>query len=280
MRGGSREEPRGATICRPPLKDLGTAAARALGILIATALATGAAAQAVGSAKPPEPGYRAYRPPGAGPFPAVLFASGCSGFTPAEAPRHYERVAAEFTARGFVVVLVDYLGVRGLERCGSAVHPDDIAADILAAAAYVATRPFVQPSQISVIGWSMGGSGVLAALAALPGDQPPPFRFAVAYYPRCYGIQTPWKAKVPLLMLLAELDDLSSAWACQELVKRLDSAPPIEVRVYPNARHAFDVPELPALLHRSRGGTLGHDPQAAAAAREEVRRFLGLGGDP
>jgi dienelactone hydrolase len=250
--------------------------ARALGLLIATVLVTGAGAQPVETARPQAPPYRTLVPAGGGPFPAVLFASGCSGFTPAEAPRHYERVAAEFTAEGFVVVLVDYLGARGLERCGG-IHPDEIAADILTAVAYAGAHPLVDASRISVIGWSMGGSGVLAAVAALPGDRPPPFRAAVAYYPRCYGIQTPWQARVPLLMLLAELDDLSSAWACQELVKRLAGAAPlIEVRVYPNARHAFDVPELPALLRRSRGGTLGHDPQAAGAAREEVRRFLGL----
>ncbi|HEY7139536.1 MAG TPA: hypothetical protein VIE44_05535 [Methylomirabilota bacterium] len=49
---------------------------------------------------------------------------------------------------------------------------------------------------------------------------------------------------------------------------------PIEVRVYSEARHAFDVPELPPLLRRL-GGPIGHDPEATAAAREEVRRFLG-----
>ena len=78
-------------------------------------------------------------------------------------------------------------------------------------------------------------------------------------------------------MLLGALDDVTSAWACQELVKRLPGDLPIEVRLYPQARQAFDVPELPPVVHRSRGGTLGYDPQAAAAAREEVRRFLGLG---
>jgi dienelactone hydrolase len=56
-------------------------------------------------------------------------------------------------------------------------------------------------------------------------------------------------------------------------VRRLDASQPIEVRVYPQAQHAFDVPDLPALLRRP-GGAIGHDPDAAAAAREEVNRFL------
>lgn len=52
------------------------------------------------------------------------------------------------------------------------------------------------------------------------------------------------------------LDDVSSAWACKELVKRLSGDLFIEVRLYPDARHAFDVPEFPPMLRRARGGTL------------------------
>ena len=44
--------------------------------------------------------------------------------------------------------------------------------------------------------------------------------------------------------------------------------------VYPGARHAFDVAELPATM-RYGLATIGHHPQAAAAAWEELRRFLG-----
>ncbi len=96
----------------------------------------------------------------------LIFASGCSGFTPSEAPHHYARVAEGFKAEGVVVVFVDYLGTRGLVRCGDAIHPDEVAADILAATEYVRARPFARRSEISVIGWSIGASGVLGG----PGD--------------------------------------------------------------------------------------------------------------
>ena len=236
------------------------------------ALLTGAAAiPGVSVSQQPPESYRVVRPAGNGPHPAILFVSGCSGFTPHEAPGHYTRIAQEFAAEGFVVIFVDYLGARGRSICGGMVRPGDVAGDILAAAAYARARPFIRASEISVIGWSMGGGGVLAAIAALPADAPAPFQKAVAYYPVCYGIETPWKTSVPLLMFLGGLDDMSPAWACQDLAKRL---PPFEIRLYPAARHAFDVPDLPSMLRRERGGTLGHDPQAAAAAREEVRRFL------
>jgi dienelactone hydrolase len=184
-------------------------------------------------------------------------------------------MAEDFAARGFVVVFVDYLGARGREVCGGMVRPNDIAGDILAAAEYARARPFIRASDISVIGWSMGGGGALAAIASLPAGAPAPFRAAVAYYPECYGIGTPWHATVPLLMLLGGLDDYSPVRACEELVNRLGDGLPIEVRLYPDARHAFDVPELPPLLRQASGRTLGHDPQATAAARDGVLRFLG-----
>src|SRR5262249_56861749 len=118
------------------------------------------------------------------------------------------------------------------------------------------------------------GGGAMAAIAELPGDRPPPFQRAIAYYPACWAIGTPWQSKVPLLMLLAGRDEVSSNRACTELVTRLGVDQPIEVRMYPDARHAFDVPDLPPLLRRP-GGAIGHDPRAAGAARAEVKRFLG-----
>ena len=115
---------------------------------------------------------------------------------------------------------------------------------------------------------------MLAAIARLPVDAPPPFRAAIAYYPECYGVVMPLQVRVPLLMLLAGLDEASWTWACPDLVKRLPAGYLVEVRLYPAARHAFDVPELPPLLERP-GGPIGHDPEAAAAAHAEVKRFLG-----
>ena len=222
----------------------------------------------------PTPPYRMVRPQGPGPHPALLFVSGCSGFAPDSAPDHYPRVAREFAARGFVVVFVDYLAARDRKSCGGMVGPGDAAKDILAAARYASAQPFIRAGDVSVIGWSMGGGGVLAAISALPAGRAAPFRRAVAYYPVCWGIDAPWRVAVPLLMLLAGRDEVSSTPACHQLVKRLGEGQPIEVRVYPAARHAFDVPDLPPLTRLPNGAPIGHHPESAAAAREEVRRFL------
>jgi dienelactone hydrolase len=69
----------------------------------------------------------------------------------------------------------DYLGARGLQVCGGRIGPSDIAPDILTAVEHARTRPFVEPSDISLIGWSMRGGGVMAGIADLPGDRPRPY---------------------------------------------------------------------------------------------------------
>jgi dienelactone hydrolase len=47
----------------------------------------------------------------------------------------------------------------------------------------------------------------------------------------------------------------------------------VKIVVYPGAQHGFDVSELPPKMQYP-AGTLGYHPQAAAAAWEEMQRFL------
>lgn len=215
--------------------------------------------------------YRTFRPEGAGPFPAVMFVSGCSGFTPSIAPNAYTRFAEQLRQQGYLVIFVDYLTPRGLTSCRGRVSIDEVSRDILTALSHVRSRPFVDASRIAVIGWSWGGGGTLAALATLRSDEPASFRAAV-FYPYCRGL-TPWMAKVPVLMLLGGLDEVTPAQECQGVVKRLATGTPVEVRLYPEARHGFDADELPPMTTYP-GGVIGHHPSSAAAARQEIERFL------
>jgi dienelactone hydrolase len=240
-------------------------------VLLGAAVATPRPGEGQTSSTAP---YRLVRPAGAGPHPALLFVSGCSGFAPHSAPDHYPRMARGFAAEGFAVVFVDYLGARHRGSCGGMIRPNNVVADIMKAVDYARAQPFVRASDITVIGWSMGGGGALAAIFELPAGRPPPFRRVIAYYPECKGVGSPWAAKVPVLMLLAGRDEVSPTLVCDELVQRVGAGHPVEIRVYPEARHAFDVAELPPLLLRAGAGPIGSHPQSAAAAREEVRRFL------
>ena len=226
-----------------------------------------------GVAQQPEAKPRIFRPDGPGPHPAVLFVPGCDGFAPPMAPRLYERRATELRRRGYVVLFVDYLGRRGLTSCaaGSITH-DDAARDLIVEAAWLTTQASVDRTRITAIGWSYGGRAVLVALAE-HGRGPLPFTRAAVFYPDCRGLE-PLKITVPVLMLLGAEDDMTPSRLCEDVSRR--STPPgmVTTVVYPGARHAFDVPELPAKM-RYGLATIGHHPQAAAAAWEELLRFLG-----
>ena len=121
------------------------------------------------------------------------------------------------------------------------------------------------------IGWSYGGRAVLDALREHTQGQLA-FSRAVAYYPDCRGLE-PWKTTLPVLMLLAGDDNMTPAKPCQEVVKRTAAPTAVRIVVYAGAQHAFDVSELPAKM-RLGFGTIGYHPEAAAAARDEVQRFL------
>jgi dienelactone hydrolase len=213
--------------------------------------------------------YRVVRPDARGPHPAIVFLSGCDGFAPAVAPKVYERRAEQFRALGHVVVFADYLGRRGLKSCAGPVTHEDAAQELVAAAGWARSQRDVDPARITAMGWSYGGRGVLVALMA---PRPPPFTRAVVYYPDCRGLR-PWKGSLPVLMLLGGADDMTPAALCEEVTKKVSAPAAVKIVVYPGALHAFDVPELPAMVSYGLA-TIGHHPQAAAAARVQVEQFL------
>ncbi len=235
---------------------------------------SGCAADLATVQKTLEPHYRMYRPDGSGPFPAVMLVPGCGGVMPGGSTARL-RTAEQLGREGYVVVFVDYVSARGLTSpCRGEVRPEEIAQDIVASAGHLRSLPFVKPASIGVIGWSLGGGGGLAALEALRQDQPLPFRALATYYPVCGG-RSPWRSRIPTLILVGDLDDITPPWLCEELAKRIPRESPVELRVYPGARHSFDIPGLPvgpsALLG---GGVVGYDVKAASDAWEELKRFL------
>jgi len=126
--------------------------------------------------------YRTFQPHGAGPHPGVVFASECSGFAPSVAPKAYERAAEQLRAQGYLVLFADYLGRRGLTSCVSGrISLSDAGKDVVAAATWLKSQPFVDPARISALGWSYGGGAVLTALAEHRQDQLS-FSRAIVYY--------------------------------------------------------------------------------------------------
>src|SRR5262249_55711840 len=118
--------------------------------------------------------------------PAVLLVPGCSGFIARNGINHYEERAIELQAARYFRRFGDYLSRRNLTDCagGRNVSQAEVAADILEAARWIKNQPHVASDKIFAIGWSYGGGGVLAALAAMPSAEPILGR-VVAYYPDC-----------------------------------------------------------------------------------------------
>ena len=75
------------------------AARSVLAVLALASVVLGAS----GPARAQSADYRMFRPDGPGPHPAIVFASGCSGFAPSMAPKAYERTAEQFRSQGYVV---------------------------------------------------------------------------------------------------------------------------------------------------------------------------------
>lgn len=223
------------------------------------------------AAQTTEGGYKIFRPEGPGPHPAVVFLGGCSGYSPYFAPKHYEQVAEQFRARGYVVVFADYLGRLGKTNC-MGVDVLDAAGVLLETAAWLKSQSSIDPARITAIGWSFGGGAVLAAVNKFKTEQLI-FSRAIVYYPACGGLWGEWKPKVPVLMLLGGEDRVIPIAACQEAGQKIANPDVVKVVIYPGARHCFDMSELPPMAYYE-FGTIGYHPQAAAAAWEEIQRFL------
>ena len=215
--------------------------------------------------------YRLFRPDGPGPHPAVVFVSGCSGFTPASAPDAYVHTAERLRALGFVVLWADYLGRRNLKSCAGGVSQDEAGQDAIEAAAWLKTKPNVDAKRITAVGWSFGGGAVLSILGT-HGAKDLIFSRVAVFYPYCAAV-TPWSIRLPVLVLLAGSDNVAPHRLCKFALDGGSATGAVKVINYEGAHHGFDLLGLPPEM-RYAFGTVGYQPQAAAAALEELEHFL------
>jgi len=218
-----------------------------------------------------------YTPRGTGPFPTVILMHGCNGIR-----ANVTAWAIWLRHEGYAAFVLDSFGGRGLKSlCAntSELLPRVRAEDVFAAAAYLKTLAQIDSGRIAAIGYSHGGSTVLAA-AGTEGQHPEvSIRAFILFYPGCLGHkQLP--GTTPILMLLGAKDDWVSPAACEALAKSAAAAGrPVTVVVYPNARHGFDATEVRKLTivaeaRGGRGATVDYDPAAHEDAEKQVRAFL------
>jgi dienelactone hydrolase len=186
-----------------------------------------------------------HRPAGAGPFPAIVALHGCSGRGSRE---HEDALAARFTALGYVLLIVDSFGPRGItERCHEVASDAavDRVMDAYGGLLYLASQPFVDAERIALVGYSQGAMVALSAVA-LGGIETlfeRHFRTAIAYYPGCWA--EAGAVSIPTLILIGALDDWTPARDCEQMMaRRSGEGAGLRLIVYPGAYHAFNARSL------------------------------------
>jgi hypothetical protein len=131
------------------------------------------------------------RPPGTGPFPAVVIMHDCSGLGPSSSHAP-ERWTAELVRRGYVVLVPDSFTTRGFPGgvCSDPspgrvdVAPPRRTRDAYAALAHARSLPEVDGKRVGLMGGSHGASTTLVSMVAAQSAIEPlaanPVRYAAA----------------------------------------------------------------------------------------------------
>ena len=184
----------------------------------------------------------------------VIALHGCDGLNADFDPQRgqlnarYQAMADLLVSEGYIAVLPDSLSPRGaVELCTQntserGVDQNHRRADVLATLAWVALQPWAKPERIALLGWSHGGSALLAATDASRADvrsQTVKPTLAVAFYPGCAAsLKSGYQPNAPLVLMPGEKDD----WTPPEPCVALGNAVGAEINVHADSHHGFDSP--------------------------------------
>lgn len=249
--------------------------------------------------------------PGAsGPRPALVLMHGCGGAFDRQGrlSLRMREYSALLNGQGWSVLVLDSFGARGAtqictQKLGTrAVTMTQRRRDALGALAWLAHQPGVDAQRLALLGWSNGGSAVLAATNRQHAEvarAATRARAAVAFYPGCESdLRAGYTPGAALLLLVGEADDWTPAAACEALVRSAAAAtatalsapasasgpavvPAPQISVFPGAFHGFDglAPvalrsDVPNGVHPGAGVHVGGQPEARAASRSQMLEFL------
>jgi dienelactone hydrolase len=223
--------------------------------------------------------------------PAVVLLHGCGGAYNREGQlsERMRTYAAMLNAQGWDALVLDSLTLRGVrELCTvqpmqRSVDQSNRRQDALGALQWLAAQPGVDAHRLALLGWSHGGSTVLAAsnarhpLVARSATKP---AAVVAFYPGCAAEQDRgYAGTAPLLLLVGEADDWTPARPCRELAQQATSA--VQLVAYAGAHHGFDSharehvrADVPNGVRPGQGVTVGGQPEARQASRQALLEFL------
>ncbi len=231
----------------------------------------------------------------AAPAPALLLLHGCGGLFDrrGQVSARVREMAAQLNALGIHALATDSFTPRGdREICTQRVGQRRVTmlerrCDALGALQWLAAQPGVDGTRIGVLGWSNGGSTVLAATNRRHAEvrqAPVTPSLAVAFYPGCESeLLRGYTPTAPLLMLLGELDDWTPAAPCKALALAAATEHAVQWEAFEGAYHGFDGTDpvrlrhdVPGGVHPGEGVHVGAEPAARAAAAARLAQFLRL----
>lgn len=233
----------------------------------------------------------------------VLAFHGCGGLYAAAGDRkgqlnaRHQAMVDLLVEQGYNVVFPDSLTPRGESSiCVQAIGSRNITqkerrADGLAALAWVAHQPWADAGRIAALGWSHGGSAVLAVTDVNQKDVKNQqlksqlnFKTAVAFYPGCAeSRKNDYRPNAPLTLFLGADDDWTPPIPCMEMAKQLQAEKyAVGLNVYEGAVHDFDNPvgtvverkNIPSRLHPGQGVKAGANPAAREKAYARLKEIL------
>ncbi len=236
--------------------------------------------------------------------PVVVALHGCGGLY-ANTGKHrgqlnlrHQAMGEMLQAQGYHVVFPDSLTSRGersicVQPIGSRkITQRERRADGLGTLDWVRNQPWADPTRVAVLGWSHGGSAVLAATdathAQVNSKQRISFTTALAFYPGCSdSLAKGYLPNTDLTFFLGQDDDWTPPKPCIALAEQLQkdstqTGKAVELNVYPGAVHDFDTPlpgvrerkEIPSRLHPGKGVMAGQNPAAREASWSRVKVIL------
>ena len=218
-------------------------------------------------------------PNGNGPFPLMIIIAGCSGFHNDRFSASYARDGRRLLEMGYAVARADFVRAHGLDNScvgtqnpsGEVVPDEEVVAYIAATVEHMRRRSDIDANRVFLFGYSMGGTGILNALNET--EIATKILGVLNYFPRCEGVST-WSARVPMLLMLAELDNIVPPEHCKNLVRRVDQPELIQVVEYPDAHHCFIAEDTPIVTEPKMEPTCAFNPQALASSWEDILKFL------
>jgi dienelactone hydrolase len=180
-----------------------------------------------------------FKPGGNGPFPGVIVLHGCDGLS-----RHYVEWAKRLAGWGYVSIAPDSFASRNqgaLCTDTAVVGVKERSHDVIGAAQYLNTLPFVQHGNIGVLGFSHGGWVMMYGIQDYGHWREFGLKAAVAYYPRCEATGQN-HAVIKTLILMGDTDDWTPAALCKTMTQ--ENAGTVTSVFYPGAYHAFNVEDF------------------------------------